>query len=320
MLKTLKLVASAIGTAVFSPSNLHFRIANGKVKATNGNLAVEAPIASDLNCCPHAGQLIKALSVCSEVVSMHVHAGRLVITSGKFKTYVSLYDPDSWQDFNGTGNVFSLTQPLIPIFKKLFSVIAIESPRQWAKGLLIEGNAILATNSICLLSHTLENSFPVSANVPREAVEILISMGIEPVSMRASPDTITFYLPGEITVSSSLIRQKWPDVTALLSEAQYYCGQTLSGENLNSFLNDISKLSKFAEFGSVTFSGGGMKTSDDPAATSIASEFTPSVGKYNIAKLLALQGVAQSIGFECYPKPLPIRGENLIGVLIGMSV
>lgn len=317
MLKTLKLVAGAISSAIHTPSNLHFRIADGRIKANNGHLAIEAPIESDLNCCPHAGQLIKAVSACEGVISMHVDAGRLVVKSGKFKTYVSLYDPDSWRDFLPSGNRFNLTQPLLPIFKKLLPVAAIESPRHWAKGIKFEGKFAVATNSICLLRHELSDTFPIVANIPWQTVTQLIAIGKEPVSIQSTAHAMSFFLGDGITLTTSLICDKWPNLESLFSQAEYYCGTVLSNEKLESLMTDLVKISKFTSL-SCYFQNGHITSSLDPDATCVESEFAPESGKYDVSKILSLRGSINSIGFDCYPEPIPLRGENIAGLLMGM--
>lgn len=322
MLEILKFVRAALDDSGYNRAFSHFKIRGGRISATNGQLAVQTPIPIDIDCCPHGESFIKAVAACDDVISFHLEGGSLVVRSGKFKSHVPTCDPDLFPDYYPTGERFPIGQEIMPILRKLLPFVATDDRRPWACGIQFVNNSAIATNSICVVEAWLPVAFPVIANLPRAAVAELVRLKIEPEGLQVSPEAVTFHLPGGAWVSSRVMTYEWPDVGKIFEQGAQYSGGYMSGEQLASILDDVSKLEKFTDdFNSVHFHKEGISTSreDDPG-TSIANPSAPKQGVFRADQLSALKGVIDRIGFGAYPAPIPFfGGDNLRGVMVGFN-
>lgn len=322
MLETLKFVRAAVCKTGNNPAMLHFRITGGTVQANNGRLAIQAPLPTDLDCTPHAGQFIRAIAACDDVISMHLESGKLVVRSGKFKTHVHCCENASFPRFVPTGAMFPIPQPIVPILRKLIPFVSTDERRPWACGVHFANNSAIATNSICIVEHWLPVAFPVIANIPRDAINELLRLKMEPTAIQVTAHAVTFHLPGGAWMACTLLDYQWPDVQAVFGNANKYQGIYINAGNLETLLNDVAKLDGFTEeFGAVYFHKGQVATvpAGQPG-TFIESPASPGVGVYRADQLAALRGIVDRIGFGAYPAPVPFFGGELLrGVMVGFQ-
>ena len=322
MLETLKFVRAAVCKHGHNPAMMHFRIVGGTVQANNGRLAIQAPLPTDLDCTPHAGQFIKAIAACDDVISMNLEAGKLVVRSGKFKTHVHCCDNASFPRLIPTGAMFPIPQPILPALRKLYPFVSTDERRPWACGVHFANNSAVATNSICIVEHWLPVPFPVIANIPRDAIAELLRLKMEPIGLQVTAHAVTFHLPEGAWVSCTLMNYEWPDVQAVFNQAAAYQGGYINAEALETLLNDVAKLDGFTEeLGAVYFHKGSIATCPEgQPGTFIASPASPGLGVFRADQLAALRGVVDRIGFGAYPLPVPFYGgESLRGVMVGFQ-
>jgi hypothetical protein len=302
---------------------MHFRIVGGTVQANNGHLAMQAPIQCDLDCTPHAGQFIKAIAACEDVISMSLEAGRLVIKSGKFKTFVDCCDNDSFTRFHPSGAMYPIPQPILPALRALLPFVSTDERRPWACGVQFVNNSAIATNSICMVEHWLPLAFPVIANIPRDAIAELVRLKLEPTAIQANGHAVTFHLPENAWVTCVAMKYEWPDVQTVFARAADYSGDYVTAEGLESLLGDVAKLDGFTgELGAVYFHKGQVASvPEGHPGTFIDCPASPGVGVFRADQLAALRGIVDRIGFGAYPAPVPFYGGNLLrGVMSGYHV
>lgn len=321
MLETLKFVRAAVCRNDLQPTLQHFRIVNGTVTATNGHLTMQAPLPVDLDCAPQAAQFFKAISACEDIISLTLDKGRLLVRSGRFKSYVNCTDPDRFPVVHPQGAMFPLSLPIVPILKKLLPFVSTDELRPWACGVLFVNNSAFATNNISIVEHWLPVAFPVIAHLPTDAIKELIRLKIEPHSIQVEAHQVTFHLPGGAWIACQTTVHKWPDVQRVFAEAERFAGHWHSGEELEALLQDVGKLAPFTdEMDRIRFLPGEVSTSrPDAPGTSLACPHSPGAGIFQSGQLLGLQGVASKVGFGAYPRPVPFYGEQLRGVIGGMQ-
>lgn len=322
MLETLKFVRAAVCKHGHNPAMMHFRIQGGTVQANNGRLSIQAPLATDIDCTPHAGQFIRAIAACEDVISMHLENGRLLVRSGKFKTHVSCCDNSSFPKYVPTGQMFPLSQAIVPILKKLIPFVSTDERRPWACGVHFANNSAIATNSICIVEHWMPIAFPVIANIPRDAINELLRLKMEPVALQVTAHAVTFHLPGEAWVACTLMNYEWPDVQAVFNNANKFKGQYVDSASLGTLLDDVSKIEDFTnELGAVYFHKGQIATvPTGQPGTFIDCAASPGVGVFRADQLAALRGIVDRIGFAAYPSPVPFYGGDLLrGVMCGFQ-
>lgn len=318
MLETLKFVYAAVCRNDLQPTLTHFRIQNGTITAYNGLLSIRAPLAVGLDCAPVAGQFLKAVKACEETVSLHVEGAKLCVRSGKFKTYVDLAtDPSRFPDLEPTGEIFPVRAPVIGMLKKLAPFMGTDEARLWQCGVLFCNQSVYTTNNISIVEHWSAAPFPVIASMPAEAVRELIRLNVEPVSVQADAQRVVFHLPGGAWVGARVLAYEWPDLQAIIASVAGVPVKPLDP----ALLDAVEKVSQFADtLGKVYFHNGAVSTVPlGQDGTTVETEASPGKGIHRASLLLGLRDVAQTIGFENYPAPIPFFGEGIRGVFQGYA-
>lgn len=319
MLETLKFVRAAVCRNDLQPTLQHFRIVNRTVTATNGHLTIQAPLPVDLDCAPQAFQFFRAIAACKETISLTLDKGRLLVRSGRFKSWVDCTDPERFPDVQPQGALFPLPLPIVPIMQKLLPFVATDELRPWACGVLFVNNSAFATNNISIIEHWLPVAFPVIAHLPTEAIKELIRLKIEPNAVQVEPHQVTFHLPGGAWISCLVTVHKWPDMQRVFDDAAAFPGPWVEGAALEALLDDVNTLAPFTdEMNRTHFLPGEIATSG-AGGTSLDCPTSPGVGTFQHTQLASLRGIAQRVGFAAYPRPVPFYGDQLRGVISGMA-
>lgn len=318
MLETLKFVRAAVCKNDLQPTLQHFRIKDGTISAYNGLMAICAPLPTGLDCAPHAGQFLKAIAACEETIALHIEGERLMIRSGSFKTSVDLLpDLKRYPALDPEGEVFPVQSGILPMLRKLVPFMGTDPVRPWSCGVLFANQSVFATNNVCIVEHYSPVPFPIIANMPAEAVKELLRLNVEPVSVQADPQRVTFHLPGGAWINTRLLCYEWPDLQRVFDLIENVALEPMSDE----LLDAVEKVVPFAdEWGRIYFHKGAVGTKPEgEAGTTVDTADSPGYGAYRSSHLTALRGVATKIGLQNYPLPIPFYGDKLRGVFQGYT-
>lgn len=319
MLDTLKFVQGAVAKKDFVPALNHFLLKNNRVTGFNGSLAISAPVNIDFQSgvAPKANQFVKAISACTERITLHVaENGKLVVKSGAFKMMVDCIDPTSYPEIKPGGKIIKITQSLLPALTYLEPFIAEDASRPWACGILFDGQSAFATNNIVLLEYWLGFDFPCRINIPGAAVKELIRIGEDPTEIQMTENRIVFHYEDGKWLSTQTLESQWPDVGALLNRHagvevhEFPAGFWEAIDQIIPFTDELSKCYFMGEK-----LGTGSNTEKEGASVQISC---PSTGIFNAKQLRNLKGIADKIGFEAYPNPVPFYGDKTRGIIVGI--
>lgn len=317
MLEALKFVQGAVAKKDFVPALTHFHIKAGRIKGYNGRIALSSPIPLDLDVIPKATSLIKAIQTCRDTVQINLTStGKLSIRSGKFKALVDCINNLSlYPEVEPEGEEVLLPSNFLTTLKTLYPFIAEDASRPWARGILFRGQSAYATNNVILVEYWVGASFEVPVNIPKEAISEILRINENPERMLMTKSNVTFYFSGDRWLRTQLYDLNWPNVEPLL-DTEANC--TAIPEGLFPALKDLLPFSD--EFESVYFKDSCIATSrgEDSKAT-IEIDGLPSIGAYNIKQLMNLEGVAETMDFSMYPGACTFYGDNIRGVIIGVT-
>ncbi len=315
MIDALKFVQGAVAKKDILPTLTHFRISAGVIKGYNGKIAISSPIDIGLDCQPHASAFIKAIQTCEGTVHMSMTpAGRLTVKSGKFKAHINCVIED-FPNIEPEGTMIDLPGGLLPALKLLEPMIAEDASRPWARSILFRGQFAHATNNVVICQYWLGYHFPFDLSIPHDAVNELIRIGVEPISMQTHTNSVTFHFPGGRWLRTQTASTEWPDV-----------GRVLDKENIKAiplpddFFDNLEILRPFVdELNRIYFVEGAMATHlDDGLGARVELEpgMFPPDKVYNINLLRLLAKVATQFDFN--QSPALFFGENLRGAISPM--
>jgi len=316
MLAELQFVKGAVAKKNFDPTLTHFLIRERRVWGFNGIIGLSSPIQCDLDIAPQGLQFLRALAACKETITLHLtDKGQLCVSSGGFRTLVECVKPEEHKALPPAGDFVELPGNMLNAIKTLEPFIGFDASRPWACGILFRGRSAYATNNIIATEYWLGHEFPITVNIPVQAVRELMRIGEEPLGLQVNEDRLTFYYSGHRWLMTKLSALTWPDITAALDHNA--SDQMIPPpEGLFEALDIIAPFTD--DMGRVTFDGSRITTGDSADATAVEFEGCPASGSYNCDQLLALKSVAHRVDFAAYPRPVPFVGHNLRGVVLGL--
>jgi hypothetical protein len=316
MLEQLKFVQGSVAKKELIASLTHFRIKDGKVRGYNGTMAICSPIALDLDCCPKADAMVKAIANCDGATTVSMTpGGKLSIRSGSFRALVPTIDGDT-PHVDPAGDLVQFDgEHLLKAFQTLDAFIGSDASRPWTNGILIDGQSAYATNNVCLVQYWLGAAFPHTVNIPRAAVKEVLRVGEAPTHGQIDKGSITFHYTDGRWIRTQLLETQWP-----MGKIAEMLDQPCNAQPINPELfKGLAKLKPMTDgAGRVYFREGALHTStnDDEGASYELDMKTD--GHYNIQMLGLLEGVVTSIDFSLYPGPCLFFGDRLRGAIIGM--
>jgi DNA polymerase III sliding clamp (beta) subunit (PCNA family) len=316
MLDALNFVKGAVARKDFVPVQQHFLIRGGIIRAFNGLIGLSSPIPVDIDCAPKANQLIKAIESCEGTVALSLtETGRLLVRSGRFKTFVDTTEPETFPVYAPQGKRINLDSDILPALRYLEPFIADDASRQWACGIMLDGESAFATNNIVLQQYWLGFKFPCRVNIPGAAIRELLRIGESPTALQMDETRVTFFYPEQRQITTNVYETEWPQTDQLLSR------DSNQSPFPDGFFDVIERLIPFCDdLGRVYFTGNRISTSPDPdnAGTTIDLPGVPVAGCFNAKQLLRLKDVALSIDFESYPLPSLFYGDVARGLIVGL--
>lgn len=321
MMNALNFVRGAVSTKDMTPVLKNIFCYDGRLQGSDGKLTIDAPC-KDLkgfNFTVPCAAFLKAVDACQGEPKLVIKGDSnqsLQITRDKFKATLPLDTSDSFPHQTLAGEEGTkLTGTLLPVLRTLRPFVSEDASRPWACGILFRNGNAYATNNI-IVAGIPAVSFPQDINLPGFLVDELLRLNLEPETIVANSDSITFRFSDSSWCKSSLLAATWPPVENMVPESateQVPKGLIRAVEQVLPFCLDPKQPLIF-------LGADGVKTSDgDKSATVGGFELAESV--YRAEPLLAVLRGATHVNFSDYPKPAGFQGLNgLRGLLVGVSV
>jgi hypothetical protein len=318
MLRELKFVQGAVAKKDLLPAMTHFRIERGTVRSYNGTLAISCPIPLDIDCCPKADAMVRAIANCQESTTIAMTpSGRLSIRSGRFRALVETIQGETPHVFPA-GEPFAFDgEAFVEACKVLEPFIGSDASRPWSNGVLLEGQSAYATNNTCLVQYWLGNAFPLRVNVPRAAIKEVLRVGEPPTHGQVDASSITFHYTDGRWIRSQLLAVEWPmDLIAGLLDQPSNPLPVPEG-----FFEGLEKIRGMVDGTSrVYLKDGALRTHADHDEGAAWDVDLPAEGLYNLNMLSLLSGVVTHIDLTPYPGPALFFGDRLRGAIVGMRM
>ena len=317
ILHALKFVQGAVSKKDFAPELTHFQISQGRVTGFDGKMSLSSPIELDLECCPKAAPFVNAVQACTETAQLAMTATeRLSIRSGRFKAFLECLPVDTYPVIEPEGEPVAIDGDLLPALRVLYDISAEDASRPWAAGVLLDGDSAFATNNVILMERWLGYHFPHRVNLPRFAVREMLRIGEEPTGMQLTSTNVTFHYEGDRWLRSQLNSSEWPDVSTLLARTPDPARVAPVPEMLWDALETLKPF--VASIPQLFIEEGVVNTAREDGA-SVEVPGMPQCS-FNHRMLCLLQPVAQRIGFDFWPQPVPFFGEKSRGFIAGMRM
>lgn len=327
MLSELRFVGGAVAKKEFIPAHKHFSIDKGTIRAYNGHLALSSPIAFDIDCKPHAAQLIQAINNCSpdHTITMSMtDGGRLRIVNGPYKAFVDCLQEET-PHVEPAGDLIPIDgATLRKALECVEPFIGKDASRTWTNGVLLSGGSALATCNVIVVEYWLGGvQLPFTVNVPRDAIREVLRVDEDPSHVQIHENSITFRYPSDRWIRTQLW-EEWKvvdHVRKILAEPN---NPLPIGDEFFKALDTVKPfLNKQNE---IFFRDGGLHSSlyEEGAESSASYQLNnfPYEGCYSAPMVKLLDGVVEKIDWTGYPNPCLFYGAGgmLRGAIIGRKM
>lgn len=320
MLRELKFVQGAVAKKDFIPAMTHFCIADGRISAFNGRMALSSPIQCDLTCKPKALPMVQAIGRCGEAIQLAMTpAGRLSIKSGSFKAFVECFE-EAMPDMQPEGDHIQVDgAKLLEAFKTCEPFIGNDASRVWTNGLLLHKQSAYATNNVCLIEYWIGTDFPHVVNIPREAINEAIRINEAPTHLQLANNSITFHYGDGRWIRTQLYSTEWPDLDRIL-EADYGEVATIDP----SIFEGLELVKPFRDkMGRIIIDGDTLRTHEDQtdgASFQFQGDAIWPKCSYNLEMFMLLKDIGKQMDINAYPNPSLFFGDRLRGAIIGLRL
>jgi hypothetical protein len=317
MLKELKFVMGAVGKKDLLPAMTHFQIQGGHVRSYNGTLAISSPLPFDIDCCPKADQLVKAIGQCEDVITLSMTpAKKLRVQSGKFRAFVENTEDTGFHPMPEGEPLAFDGESLLAALKVLYAFIGNDASRPWTNGVLLNGQSAYATNNSCFVEYWLGTPFPRQINVPRACIKEMLRVDEAPTHAQLAGNSITFHYADGRWIRSQLLGVEWP-----FEMIEKILNRHNEPVRLPDRLFDaINKLERLSDGSKRIYINYGLLTThmEEEQGGSVEVDGLEFQGCYNIAMFALLEGVVTHADFTLYPEPALFFGQRLRGAIVGM--
>lgn len=221
LINTLKLVQGAVSTQDLLPVLTHFAFYKGRICAFNGRLSIDAPLeeCEHLSCTVPAATFVKAIESCEgEVPAITVTNEVLWIKAKNFTARMPIGTLENFPMRKETEGKMRALPGLLEMLQLLRPFIGNDASRPWASGILFrEGIAAVTNNVVVAIANTTRKTAEEYI-LPIFAVEELLRIGHAPKTFTRDKTTVTYYLPGDVSLQTRLVDGEWPKSPITLIE------------------------------------------------------------------------------------------------------
>jgi DNA polymerase III sliding clamp (beta) subunit (PCNA family) len=318
MLDVLQFVKGAVSKKDLVSPLTHFRIQGGRITGYNGKMSISAPIDLDIDCCPKAEQLIKAIEACTDRVQLHMTPqDRLCVRSHKFKALVDTVGVEQFPLVE-PGGTFVESPWLLTACEKLLPFVGQDASRAWACGVVFDGQSAYATNNVIFAEFWIGHQFPYRVNIPGYAVRELVRIGEEVRCMQICRNSATFFFEGDRWLTCQLINEEWPSTEGLFKRIKAAAACQPIDED---FWATIEAMEPFTDdYDRMYLMDGNMQTGPiEDTAHAVFELSTPLYkGVYNRKMMALLKDVAGRMDYDAYPDPVTWYGQGMRGMIVGL--
>lgn len=321
MRNTLNLVRGAVSTKDLLPVLTHFHIYEGRVQGGNGRIAIDAPCPelAGFDCTVPAERFLKAVDACDGEPKLKLtDGGKLTISKGKFRATLPLADHTAFPKVAPPPQITSFLDgiklpPLLPTLRRLFPFIGEDASRAWSCGVYLNGGYAWATNNVCLARVPIRQF--QNFVLPVFAIDELLRIGQEPVSIEAYENYVIFYFSGNWWMRCQKLEGAWPDVAAFMPAEP--TAHAWPAKQLAEAVRKVLPFCPDPKYPVVQTGPDGVGTLEGEMSALVGYDDLPA-GRFRAEPLLAALDAAASIDLSTYPKACYWKGEGIDGVLVGM--
>jgi len=196
----------------------HCRISEGTIVAFDGGITAGQYIDESLNVCPHTATLIKALSKCTENVSItELDSGKLSVKSGKFRATVPCAPFADLPAVQPDNPCATLTDSLKSALAACMPLALDGGEQPFTCAVLLQAGTCVSTNRHVIIEAFHGIDLPPGILIPKASVAAIVKSHKSLKSFGFSNNSATFFFEDDSFIKTQLFVDKFPDYNKILN-------------------------------------------------------------------------------------------------------
>ncbi len=213
MLDILSKIRLAVATKRLVPIQTCFHFYKGRIQGNNGAICLDAPFGyfemDEITV--SAAKFYRAAKLCAGKFNYSItNNQRLHITKSKFRALIPMHEQRAYNRWVAMGGRIIEVDGLLKTLKRLRPFISEDASRPWSRSVLFRDGYAYSTNNVVLAR--LPAPKIQETRIPVLAIDVLLELGMEPLSIEVSDRAIVFHFPGDMSHMARLVETKWPGV------------------------------------------------------------------------------------------------------------
>lgn len=196
---------------------MHCRIGGGWLSVNNGVISAAAPLADDLDACPHTLKLRHALSMCGQTFKAVAGDSGLTVRSGRYRAVVPCVPPSLLPDATPDPSVAVVDDRIKASLLAVAPLAAESDARVAYASILLRSGSAVATNGHCIMEHWHGLDLPPGLVLPKTSALALAKVSAPLVGLGFSAHSVTFHYEGDLWIKTQLYSEAYPDVDSILN-------------------------------------------------------------------------------------------------------
>lgn len=337
----IKWVSEARPDKEIGPAMTHYLVRGGEIRATNGVLTASYPWPDDDACFLVSGaefeRVIARMTEGDVEVTQPEEQDKIVVRSGRFSATIATLPPDAWA-YPGVEDAQWRDVPddFVEIMKSLRAFIADKPAQAWQGCVALEHGNMYATNGIAVAGSACEIG-DVQALLPASAIDFVLRRleGLEQWSCNENYIAFRWQTDAWMRVQSVLGRFHERAAEMVRNAYELQPSQEITDEFRDAFA-DVAGLaedtiriyrdkleSKFkrsvvvAPIEDCEVPPDSAETYIDDKGRSKKRTVPGGVSVWGAAYLAPVISQATHWQPSLWPKPVPFRGDNIAGLIVG---
>lgn len=319
MRQALDIVRGAINEKNLVPVLTHYCIHDGMIYGSNGRVSIQTPFPTlrDEPIVVPAGPFYRAVDKCENDPIIEFQDMHLLLKS-KVRKMRRIKLPLSTDEYSKpviSGDRYEVPLGYDAALRKIRDFVSKDASRPWAMSILHMDGYLYATNNIVLVRTPIDwpAEYPVFG-LPGFAVDEVLRIG-EPDHIWIAENGVAFDYGDDTMVRSVVFEAEWPNVAEMIPD----CSElpALPGD-FAEVTRDMMPFSDDEKFPVVRYDGKMISTLEGGMVAQDELEVECPEAAFHATPLNVVLQYATHMDLSKYPKPVPWKGPDIEGVIMGV--
>jgi hypothetical protein len=320
MKTAIKWIGDALSNKDIVADRSFYKVANQEITATNGRLTAGHPFPCDIDFLVPGEEFNAVFKRMTDDVRIKSSDKGITISSGRFRGMIATLPADRFP-YDGVEHKEwkSIPKTLIPALEALRPFVSDNNTQAWATTIAIESGWAFATNNIALAGVPLNAPTAFhSLMLPVWAVDFVLARKQGLTDWAWRENYVAFLWKNGAWMRSVLVEGKFPErASELIREAAKIKTSCNVTDKFRAAFKDVGEI---AEDTVLIYSDRIVSKFKQAEIVSNVECLTPPERECSIwgAKyLLPVIAAAESWSPDVWPKPVPFRGNIVVGYVVG---